>query len=149
MLFSLLSCQNLETLHFVKLFSEASNLMWSETNNWWVHQNSDEDLRLEDLIWSRDPEWLSQTSQTPGQGTKDLIKGHLSSAVILKDRKHKKLRLNHPENKTPNGSFCRHGPNKVQRALGASYSCLVVVPSSAWTGFITSCLTTHLSWSRF
>lgn len=117
--------------------------MWSETNNWWVNQNGDEDLGLEDLICSRDPERLSQTSQTTGQGAKDLIKGHCSSAVILKDRKHKKLRLNLPETKTPGGYFCRHGPNKVQRALGAFIQCLVVVLSSTRTGFITSCLTTH------
>lgn len=67
--------------------------MWSEANYRRVHQDSDEDLGLEELICSGDPERLSQTGQTPGQGAEHLVKDHLSCAVILKKTENTHLNL--------------------------------------------------------
>ena len=60
--------------------------MGGKANDWWIRQDGDKDFWLEKLIGSRDLKWLSQTSQTSGQGMKNLVKDHLSCAVILQNR---------------------------------------------------------------
>lgn len=60
--------------------------MRTESDDWGVGQDGDEDLGLEKLIGAGDFEGSSEPGQTSWQGVKNLVEDHLPRAVVLHNK---------------------------------------------------------------